>query len=195
MKFLSLLCGVLGLLLGSGRAAQAQTAAASTPAPTEITTALRSRYAAAHDSLMRRVASIHAQTEIRMGVFKASQGSFGGLHRRVWTYASSSVVNESGSTTPAGLVKRQTIKHRYGIELEKVCYYDAKDRKVLSERYEGNQLTRLELLEYSTTYNSLMAKWIFVRGNYLLHTVRSTTIGKTETNYYASPLATSAPTN
>ena len=61
---------------------------------------------------------IRAKAEPRMGVFKASQGTLGGLHRKVLTYAGNYVVYENGNTTLAGLIKRQIIKHRYGIELE-----------------------------------------------------------------------------
>jgi len=66
------------------------------------------------------VVGIRAKAEPRIGVFKASQGTLGGLHRKVLTYAGNYVVYENGNTTLAGLVKRQIIKHRYGIELEKV---------------------------------------------------------------------------
>ena len=164
------------LLAGAGLSAQAQPSApaqasalpASATAPPDPSFQ-RASFAAAHDSLMRRVAGIRAEAEPRMGVFKTSQGTLGGLHRKVLTYAGNSIVNENGNTTPAGLVKRQVVKHRFSIELEKVVYYDAQHRKVLAERYEDHQLTRLELLEYRQGFNSPAATWLFVPGDYMAH--------------------------
>ena len=164
------------LLVGAFFSAQAQpstTAQASylTPSATAPPdpSFQRASFAAAYDSLMHRVVGIRTKAESRMGVFKTSQGTLGGLHRKVLTYAGKSVVYENGNTTLAGLVKRQIIKHRYGIELEKVMYYDAQHRKVLSERYENHQLTRLELLEYRQSLYSPTATWLFVPGDYMAH--------------------------
>lgn len=75
----SRLAAPLGLLLLGAVSARGQ-------APAEVPR--RSRpveaappYAAAHDSLMRRVAQVCARAEARAGYFAASQGAFGGLHR------------------------------------------------------------------------------------------------------------------
>ncbi len=111
---------------------------------------------------MRRVASVYARAGARTDYFLASQGSFGGLHRRVRSYAG----------TTALPVRQQTVKHKFGIELEKVVYYDAQGRKVLAERYEGHLLTRLELWEYPANharFNKPTAQWLLVRGDYLRH--------------------------
>lgn len=53
-------------------------------------------YAATYDSPLRRVA------EARAGYFAASQGAFGGLHRRVLTYAHAAGL----------LVKFEVVKHK-----------------------------------------------------------------------------------
>ncbi|TPG63583.1 hypothetical protein [Hymenobacter nivis] len=157
----------LGLLLLGAGSAQAQTLALGEPTPRRpaqtapAAAALPPEpllYAAAHDSLMYRVAQIHAQAEARAGYFSASQGSFGGLHRRVRTYARSA----------GPLVKREVVKHRFGVELQKVAYYDAAGHQVLTERYEDRQLTRLELWEYPASGRPT-ANWLLVRGDYLRH--------------------------
>ena len=151
--------GLLGLLaLGAGPAARAQTtpgaaAAGALPAPP---------YAVAHDSLMRRVAQVYAQAAARTGYFSATQGAWGGLHRRVHAYA----------RVAGPLVKVEAVKHKFGVELHKVAYFDATGRQVLAERYEGQQLTRLELREYParrTRYGRPTATWLLVRGDYLRH--------------------------
>lgn len=130
------------------------------------------RYAAAYDSLMSRVAAVHAQAEERMGLFTATKGSFGGLHRRVKSFAGVS----------SFLVKRQVVKQRAGTELEKVAYYDSYGRKVLTERYEEQKLTRLELLDYpSTPARFLAGRWLLVRGDYLQHSVRTPVSDITQT--------------
>ena len=64
------------------------------------------------------------------------------------------------------------MKHKFGVELHKVSYFDATGRRVLAERYEGGQLTRLELWEYParrTQYGRPTATWLLVRGDYLRH--------------------------
>ncbi|MDB5268437.1 MAG: hypothetical protein JWP58_1477 [Hymenobacter sp.] len=128
-------------------------------------------FAAANDSLLHRVARTRGQAEARISSFKAVQGSFGGLHRKVRSYAgvpkSVVVVNAGAVQNGSGMVKQQTIKHRYGIELEKIVYRDVKGRKVLTERYEGHQLTRLELFEYNEPFSAPVGSWLLVRGDYL----------------------------
>lgn len=164
--------GLLGLLvLGTSAAARAQAPAATNPgesravaagAPDAGASARRQLYTAAHDSLLRRVRGVYAQAEARTGYFTASQGSFGGLHRRAKSF--------SGVAGPR--VQREVVKRKFGIELEKVVYFDAAGHKVLAERYEGHQLTRLELWEYPvnlTRLNRPAAKWLLVRGDYLRH--------------------------
>ncbi|MFD1470341.1 hypothetical protein ACFQ48_19090 [Hymenobacter caeli] len=177
-RFLALL-GLLGL--GAARAqavGQTVTAEAVTttlPAPTP--------YSAAHDSLMRRVTNVHAQTAARLGAFQASQGSFGGLHRRVRSY-----VGELGPRN--SLIKWQTVKYRFGIELEKVVYYDLYSRKVLTERYEGRRLVRLELREYPaalTALNKPTATWLLVRGSYLRHKTQPFGVAPTTSYYFDQP--------
>jgi len=178
-----LLTGMLWLL-GTGTAAQAQSTATSTQdqatvaAPASAGPAASSqaaRYSAAHDSLMQKVRTVRAQVEDRLVFFKSTKGSFNGLHRRVKGYSAASrekngvdgVMNLGAN----GLIKGQVIKTRFGIELEKVNYYDYKDRKVLSERYENHQLTRLELVEYDPT-GIIVSEWLLVRGDYLKHTAK-----------------------
>jgi hypothetical protein len=80
------------------------------------------------------------------------------------------VADAMGVQTSSGMVKQQTIKHRYSIELEKVVYRDAKGRKVLTERYEAHQLTRLELFEYVEPFSAPVGSWLLVRGDYLRYT-------------------------
>ena len=181
-----LLTGMLWLLvLGTGTAAQAQSTATSTQdqatvvAPASAGPAASSqaaRYSAAHDSLMQKVRTVRAQVEDRLVFFKSTKGSFNGLHRRVKGYsaalkAKSEYNYATESSSSAGLVKEQVVKTRFGIELEKVNYYDYKDRKVLSERYENHQLTRLELVEYDPT-GIAVSEWLLVRGGYLKHTAK-----------------------
>ena len=155
-----LLAGWLGLaLLGLGGPALAQ------PTPTAPGPG-GARYAAAHDSLMRRVAGARAQAEERSNSFKATKGSFGGVHRRVKSYAGIGKF----------LVKQQTVRQRNGTELETVAYYDAYGHQVLLERYEGHLLTRLELFEYSDVPGHLLTdRWLLVRGDYLRHDLAPTT--------------------
>ncbi|AMJ65717.1 hypothetical protein AXW84_09965 [Hymenobacter sp. PAMC 26628] len=169
---------MLGLLLLGATSARAQAPSnAPRPPPAEAAALpLAPLYAAAHDSLMRGVAQVYAQAEARAGYFAASHGSFGGLHRRVRTYARAS----------GPLVKREVVKHKFGVELQKVSYYDATGRQVLAERYEGRQLTRLELWEYPsprTQPSPPAAKWLLVRGDYLRHQFMSTPTHFT-THYY-----------
>ena len=151
------------------------------------------RYQTAHDSLMLAVAKVRAEIESRLGLFKTSQGTLGGLHRRVKSYASASgrVVNWAGVAYPTGgtLVKHQIVKHRYGVELEKVVYYDAQGRKVLTERYEGRELTRLELQEFPELLNAPVAKWVFIRGDYLTHWTQAMPSSPKKLSYFFSPKA------
>ena len=163
-----ILAGLVGLaLLDTGGAALAQsTGAATAPALTGPTPA-GARYAAAHDSLMRRVAGARAQAEERSTYFNATKGSFGGLHRRIKSYAG----------VGKFIVKQQIVRQRNGTELEKVTYYDTYGRKVLAERYEGRLLTRLELVEYSNASEPVLTdRWLLVRGDYLRHDLAPTTV-------------------
>lgn len=69
-------------------------------------------------------------------------------------------------------VKFEVVKHKFGVELHKVSYFDATGRQVLAERCEGRQLTRLELWEYParrTQYGRPTATWLLVRGDHLRH--------------------------
>lgn len=187
--------GVTALLLFACPQAFAQNAPAvpQLPAPAQPAAALNLKsFAAANDSLLHRVARIRSQTEARSSSFKATQGSFGGLHRKVRSYAGTpkGMVNAVGVQTSSAIVKEQTIKHRYGIELEKAVYRDAKGRKVLTERYEGHQLTRLELFEYNELLNTPVSSWLLVRGDYLRYLFTPVTLvhklGQ-QTSYFFRP--------
>ena len=154
------------LVLGTSFAAQGQATTNTASQPSAVAAALHGRYTAAHDSLMRRVADVRAEAEARMSYFKTTTGSLGGLHREVKSYAGVATF----------LVKRQVVRQCYGTELEKLDYYDVYGRKVLAERYEGRQLTRLELLEYPATPGKFrVGRWLLVRGDYLQHDVVSAT--------------------
>jgi len=91
--------------LGACLSAQAQ---ATTDAPTTgaLSPALslqRARYVAAHDSLMRLAAGVRDRVEAGTGFFQASQGTLGGLHRRVRSYL------DPGSSL---VIKNQAVKRR-----------------------------------------------------------------------------------
>ena len=165
----------LFLLLNFCPQAHAQSApAAQPPGPgTQPPAApVLSSYAAAHDSLLHRVARARNRAEARISSFKATQGSFGGLHRKVTSYAGAPRMLDAGGKQSSPLVvKRQTIVHRNGIELEKIVYRDAKGRKFLTERYEGHQLTRLELFEFDGSFGTAVGNWLLVRGDYLRYTL------------------------
>ncbi|WP_156176063.1 hypothetical protein [Hymenobacter terrenus] len=177
MKLLFPSTGLLGLiLLGSGASAQAPS---TTQAPGQVqvatsagsgpeTSSQTARYNAAYDSLMHLAANVRALADTRLTYFKATRGTFGGLHRRVRSYTGSpnkAIFDNAPSVL--FLVKRQVVKRRYGIELEKVQYYDAKGRKVLKERYEGHRLIWLALTQY-TDFVTPSAKWLLVRGDYVM---------------------------
>ncbi len=188
-------------LLGSGFSVLAQSKAeVLSPSPDAAAlpdlTAAHARYAAAHDSLLRLVADVHVRSEARMGVFKVSQGTFGGPHRRVKSYAgtSSPVISYGDSQKPIALVRQQTVKRRFGVEIEKVKYYDAKGRKVLVEQFEDHQLTRMLLLEYTEQFNTPTANWLFVHGDYVVHTSRTGGARK-KSSYYFMPQASPASPN
>lgn len=152
------------MALGS-LSAQAQTSkslpaapgTSSAPVPLTLTS-----FAAAHDTLMQRVARSRSQSEALIKSFAAREGTMGGLHRRVKAFA--------GPPRSSQIVKKQVIKRRFGVELEKLSYYDGKGRKVLVERYEGRQLVHLELFEYSEPLNLPVSSWLFVRGDYVRYT-------------------------
>lgn len=173
---LAAVAALSGLLLAGSGSARAQAPAEPQTTPSAVANAegasQLARYTAAHDSLMHLVTKVHAEAEARLSFFKNSQGSFGGLHRRVRAFSArpSSAINPDGqSTGKFGLVKAQTIKHRFGIELEMVVYYDARRRVVLKEHYEAHQLIRLELFEYSLPIDSPSSSWLFLRGDYVRH--------------------------
>ena len=164
--------------------AAAQTAAA-VPTPALNADSQRRRFAVAHDSLMRLAADTRTDAESRIAIFKAQQGTFGGLHRRI---RSSAVIN-------GPLIKKQVIKNRFGRELERVKYYDYKRRLVLSEWYEGRQLTRLELRQYESglALSVPLTTWLLVRGDYLHVVSRAAVLGQPAgprvlgTSYYFGP--------
>ena len=193
MKSFSLLAA---LFWTAATVAQAQTATTAGSSPETLAQTQRNRYAAANDSLVRVVGRLRTETEGRMGFFKSSRGSFGGMHYRVKTYARSfsGSVDYSGVKRASGidLVKSQVVKRRFGIELEKVAYYDAKGRNVLLERYEDHHLIRLEAFEYGEPLlNKPTSHWLFVRGNYLKHVTQpSLALSARKTLYYFTPLPT-----
>ena len=116
---------------------------------------------------MRWVANVRAEAEARTSYFKITTGALEGLHQKVKSYAGVATF----------LVKRQVVRQCYGTGLERLDYYDTYGRKVLAERYEGRQLTRLELLEYPATPGKFrVGRWLLVRGNYLQHDVVSATV-------------------
>jgi hypothetical protein len=184
------------LLLSTGLYAHAQYLPPSQPpvagAQPPGAVLVLSSFATAHDSLQHRVARIRAQAAARQSSFKTVQGTLGGLHRTVKTYAGvpQGVVNAVGFQMASLVVKEQTIKHRYGIELEKVVYRDAKGRKVLTERYEGHQLMRLEVLEYGDLLSAPSGRWLLVHGDYLRYSSAPTNLaykGKEQQSYFFRP--------
>ena len=187
--------GLAALLLAACPQAYAQNAPAAQPLPgpaTQPTTLALTSFAAANDTLLRRVARARSQAEAQISYFRAVQGSFGGLHRKVRSYVGipKSLANAGGDQTSSVLVKQQAVKHRYGIELEKVTYRDAKGRKVLTERYEGHQLTRLELFEYNDPFNAPVGSWLLVRGDYLRYTFSAVSLvykGGQQRSYFFRP--------
>jgi hypothetical protein len=152
--------------------AQQRPATAQQPNTADAIIPVFSSFAAAHDTLVHRATAIRAQTDAHLSFFTARQGSLGGLHRKVLAYnrTPGTVIRNTEVKGPSALFRKQTIKHRYGIELEKTAYYDTKGRLLLLERREGHQLTRLELREYSALLNKPKAQWLFVRGDYLKYT-------------------------
>ncbi|GAB3574130.1 hypothetical protein [Hymenobacter daeguensis] len=182
MKSFFRCCTGLGLLLGARFAAHAQPTALQAqvmttvePAPAEVA-AQRARYAAAHDSLLRLAEGVHLQAESRLRFFKATKSGLNSSRRRVRGFAAppSMTVDYAGikSTAGGGIVKDQIIRRRFGTELEKVVYYDARHRKVLTERYDNHQLVQLVLSEYADVLSVPFSQWQLVRGGYLRHTTR-----------------------
>ncbi|MBF9142970.1 hypothetical protein [Hymenobacter properus] len=163
------------LLLTTGAVAQAQNLTPS-PLPAAVVHTQKERYTAANDSLMLLVSQLHTDAEARMRYFKSSMGDASGPHRRVKAYAKSfsGTVDFSGTKAPSGvgLVRKQVVKRRSGIELEKVAYYDAKGRNILQERYEDHRLIRLEAFEYNEVRSHPASRWLFMRGNYLKHVMQ-----------------------
>jgi hypothetical protein len=134
------------------------------------------RYTVAHDTLMMKAANVHAQAEARMGYFRASHGTFNGLYSRSRAF--------TGIKGP--VVKRQRKKHLFGTTLTKVRYYDERRRKVLTERYVGQKLTYLKLVEYPSVFNTPSAKWVFAEGDYLWHVSLPLT-ARRQSSYYFNP--------
>ncbi|SFQ29782.1 hypothetical protein [Hymenobacter arizonensis] len=154
------------LALGVSSGAQAQSPATAGPRATstiattdyaQVAAGQAARYTAAYDSLMRLVTNIHTRSEARMGYFKATHSTFGGLRRKTQTY--------TGHNGPQ--VKMYKEKRLFGTTLQKVRYYDERGRKVLTERYVDKQLTSLKLSEYTDPLNTPAAKWVFAKGDYL----------------------------
>ena len=182
------LAGLLNLL-----SAQAQTPAATPAAPTF------SSFVVAHDSLQSQAARIRAQTLARAAGFEASVGSFNGPHRRIKTYAGvpQGVVNAVGFQTNSPLVERQTIRHRYGMELEKRVYYDLKGRVVLTEQFENQKLIRLRMTHYDTAMNLPVTEWLLLRGDYLRYTTAPVSLANKNsrrTQYFFRPQPTPTTT-
>jgi hypothetical protein len=181
MKLNHSLAGLTSLLaLTTGGPAYAQSqkpvAALSKPGQAVDSPILQlNSFTAAYDSLMHRAAQIRTHTESQSRGFKASRGSLAALHRRVRVYGP---VDESaadskllkGNSFGGSRIKLQKIKHRFGVEFEKVVYYNAKNRPVLVERYENHQLTRLELTEFSAMPYTAKSSWLLVQGDYLRFT-------------------------
>ncbi|OGX80963.1 hypothetical protein [Hymenobacter glacialis] len=180
-----LLC-LLGVATASF--AQAQPTAATSQPATSLgvyrlpgTPSEAARYAVAHDSLTRLVNTAYTDAETLMVSFRESQSNFGSVHRRIKSFSDTQLKQP---------VKREVVKQRFGIELKKVAYHDPKGRKFLTERYENNQLVRLELKQHTEPFNKPAATWVFVRGNYLKRTSNSTSNGGkgSKTSYFFSPL-------
>jgi hypothetical protein len=138
---------------------------------------------------MRLAVNIRAQAETRMGYFKATKGSFGGLHRRIKSYTSISPTISLDGTQETFLVKRQIIKRRDGIAFEKIKYYDTRGRLVLAERYEDHLLTRLELRQFPEDNKIFTTKWVFVRGDYVMRASKFLLMGsrRERKSYFFSP--------
>ena len=170
--------GLLGLL-----PAHAQTA----PTPPAF-----SSFAVAYDSLQSQAARIRAQALARAAGFESSQGTLGGPHRRTKIYAGvpQGVVNPAGFLIISPLVKRQIVRHRYGMELEKRVYYDLKGHVVLTEQFENQQLIRLQMRHYDTAMNLPVTEWLLVRGDYLSYTTAAVSLAykrNRHTQYFFRP--------
>ena len=182
------LTGLLPLL-----SAQAQTTAVSPAVPGF------SSFAVAHDSLQSQATHIRAQALARAAWFETSIGHFNGPHRRIKTYTGvpKKVANEEGFQTTYPLVERQTIRHRYGMELEKRVYYDFKGRVILTEQFENQQLIRLLMTHYDTKLNLPVAEWLLVRGDYLRYSTAALSLankGSRRTQYFFRPQPTPTTT-
>jgi hypothetical protein len=125
---------------------------------------------------MRVVADVYAQAEVRMVFFKATRGTFNGLHSRSRVFAS----------MKGPVVKRHRKVYLIGTTFEKVRYYDEQGRKVLKERYIGNKLTYLKLVEYRGVSNQASARWKFAEGDYLQHIAQPSS-ARRQSSYYFNP--------
>ena len=161
--------GLLGLL-----SAQAQTTPTPPPAPTPAF----SSFTVAHDSLQQQAARIRNQALAQAAGFESSHGNLGGPHRRTKTYAGvpQGVVNPVGFLTISPLVKRQIVRHRYGMELEKRVYYDLKGHVILTEQFENQQLIRLRMTHYDANLGLPVTEWLLVRGDYLRYTTAAVSL-------------------
>lgn len=184
------LASTLLCLAGLGTSSLAQ---AQSPATTPIRQATSvytipgtppeaARYTAAHDSLTRLLSTTYANAETLALSFHAVRSNFGSTHRRVKSYSDTGLKQ---------LVKREVVKQRFGMQVNKVTYYDSKSRRFLKERYENNQLIWLTFKQYQEPFNGPAVTWLFVRGNYLKRT-RSVVNGERgpKTTYFFSPLPT-----
>lgn len=174
--------------------AQAQTAPTTPPAPVFFS------FAVAHDSLQSQATRIRARALARAAGFESSQGNFGGPHRRTKTYADipQGVVNSVGFLNVSPLVKRQIIRHRYGMELEKRLYYDQKGHAILVEQFENQQLIRLWMRHYDATMNLPVTEWLLVRGDYLRYTTAAVSLAyksNRHTQYFFRPRPTPTTTD
>jgi len=184
----SVLAGLLSLL-----SAQAQTTPTTPPVP-----GFSSR-GVAHDSLQSQAARIRTQALARAAGFESSMGNFNGPHRRIKTYAGvpQGAVNAVGFLTTSPLVERQTIRHRYGMELEKRVYYDLKGHIILTEQFENQKLIRLRMTHYDAATNLPVAEWLLVRGDYLSYTTAPVSLASKSsrrTQYFFRPQPTPTTT-
>jgi hypothetical protein len=181
-------CLAMAVLLMLGLSAHAQVKPTTTPStPADSSPLTLPSFTAAYDTLLARTGRVRTQARVRQGIFNARFGSLSGLHRRIKSYVP---VGADGGQRPGILVQHQVIKHSFGIELQKITYYDVAGRKVLRERYEGHQLVKLEMLEYASSSSTPAASWLFVRGDYLRYSAPASSPAGKRTmrrNYFFNP--------
>ena len=145
---------------------------AQTPSGGVSTESRPAAYATEYDSLTQRAARVRARTEARIAQFRTAFGAIGGTRRKVVSYGRLKVKNGLPSTSALTCVKKEITKHKtHGAEVSKICYYGLKNRLLLAEYYQQNQLVRLELHEYPTRsegeYGTVFREAWWVRGDYL----------------------------